>query len=104
MTSASQLGILHGSNDEVPAFRWFDRERQRVIVSSNPVDAAEMLGRASNGEGLLSNGGVSICNLATGDATRAYVTTAALATGARGSATAGRSGACSSARRAISAC
>ena len=34
--------------------------------------------RLSNGEGLLSNDGVSICNLMTGDATRAYVTTAAI--------------------------
>ncbi len=32
----------------------------------------------SNGEGLLSNGGVSICNLMTGDAERAYVTTGAI--------------------------
>jgi hypothetical protein len=43
-----------------------------------------MVRRASNGEGLLSNDGVSICNLVTGDATRAYVTTAALAAGSRG--------------------
>jgi hypothetical protein len=32
----------------------------------------------SNGEGLLSNNGASICNLVTGDATRAYLTTAAI--------------------------
>ena len=25
MTSASQLGILHGNNDGIPAFRWFER-------------------------------------------------------------------------------
>ena len=38
----------------------------------------------SNGEGLLSNNGVSICNLVTGDATRAYVTTAAIKDEAQG--------------------
>jgi hypothetical protein len=48
------------------------------MVSSNPVDAGEIVRRVSNGEGLLSNNGVSICNLVTGDATRAYLTTAAI--------------------------
>jgi uncharacterized membrane protein YvlD (DUF360 family) len=84
MTSAGQLGILHGTNDGIPAFRWFERDRQKLMVSSNPADAAEIVRRASNGEGLLSNDGVSICNLVTGDATRSYVTTAALAEGSRG--------------------
>jgi uncharacterized membrane protein YvlD (DUF360 family) len=84
MTSAGQLGILHGTNDGIPAFRWFERDRQKLMVSSNPADAAEIVRRASNGEGLLSNDGVSICNLVTGDAVRSYVTTAALAEGSRG--------------------
>ena len=78
MTSASQAGILHGNNDGIPAFRWYERDRAKLMVSSNPADAAEIVRRLSNGEGLLSNKGVSICNLMTGDATRAYVTTAAL--------------------------
>jgi hypothetical protein len=37
-----------------------------------------MVRRISNGEGLLSNNGVSICNLLTGDAERSYLTTAAI--------------------------
>jgi hypothetical protein len=78
MTSASQAGILHGTNDGIPAFRWYERDRQKLMVSSNPDDAAEIVRRLSDGEGLLSNDGVSICNLMTGDATRAYVTTAAI--------------------------
>ena len=78
MTSASQAGILHGNNDGIPAFRWYERDRQHLMVSSNPVDAAEIVRRVSNGEGLLSNNGASICNLVTGDATRAYLTTAAI--------------------------
>jgi uncharacterized membrane protein YvlD (DUF360 family) len=78
MTSASQAGILHGNNDGIPAFRWFERDRQKLMVSSNPVDAGEIVRRVSNGEGLLSNNGASITNLVTGDATRAYFTTAAI--------------------------
>jgi uncharacterized membrane protein YvlD (DUF360 family) len=78
MTSASQAGILHGNNDGIPAFRWYERDRQKLMVSSNPDDAALIVKRVSNGEGLLSNNGASICNLVTGDATRAYLTTAAI--------------------------
>jgi uncharacterized membrane protein YvlD (DUF360 family) len=78
MTSASQAGILHGNNDGIPAFRWYERDRQHLMVSSNPNDAAEIVRRVSDGQGLLSNDGVSICNLMTGDASRAYVTTGAL--------------------------
>ena len=84
MTSASQAGILHGNNDGIPAFRWYERDRQHLMVSSNPADAAEIVRRVSNGEGLLSNNGVSICNLVTGDATRSYLTTAALSGGSKG--------------------
>ncbi len=84
MTSASQAGILHGNNDGIPAFRWYERDRQHLMVSSNPADAAEIVRRVSNGEGLLSNDGVSICNLVTGDATRSYLTTAALSEGSKG--------------------
>jgi uncharacterized membrane protein YvlD (DUF360 family) len=84
MTSGSQAGILHGSNDGIPAFRWYERDRRHLMVSSNPTDAAEMVRRVSNGEGLLSNNGVSICNLLSGDATRTYLTTASLKDGDQG--------------------
>ncbi len=78
MTSASQAGILHGNNDGIPAFRWYERDRQHLMASSNPADATLIVSRISNGEGLLSNNGASICNLVTGDATRSYLTTAAI--------------------------
>jgi hypothetical protein len=78
MTSASQAGILHGNNDGIPAFRWYERDRQHLMASSNPADATLIVSRISNGEGLLSNNGASICNLMTGDATRSYLTTAAI--------------------------
>ena len=48
------------------------------MASSNPVDAMLIASRITNGEGLLSNNGASICNLMTGDATRSYLTTAAI--------------------------
>jgi len=78
MTSGSQAGILHGNNDGIPAFRWYERDRDHLMASSNPADAELIMSRISNGEGLLSNNGASICNLMTGDATRSYLTTAAI--------------------------
>jgi uncharacterized membrane protein YvlD (DUF360 family) len=78
MTSGSQAGILHGNNDGIPAFRWYERDREHLMASSNPADATLIASRISNGEGLLSNNGASICNLLTGDATRSYLTTAAI--------------------------
>lgn len=73
-TPASQLGILHGTVDRVPAFRWYDRELGRVLVANRPADAAVIEARASDGRGLLADGGLSVSNLFTGDAPRAFLT------------------------------
>jgi uncharacterized membrane protein YvlD (DUF360 family) len=77
-TSASQAGILHGNNDGIPGFRWWDKETKRLLVSNHPADAREILRRVSNGRGLLANGGASIGNLLSGDATRSYLTAATI--------------------------
>src|SRR5919204_2641681 len=73
-TSASQAGILHGNNDGIVGFRWWDKAARRLLVSNHPGDAREMMRRVSNGRGLLADGGVSIGNLLSGDATRSYLT------------------------------
>lgn len=73
-TPASQLGILHGRIDGVPAFRWYDRALGRVLVANRAGDAAEIERRATNGRGLLADGGVSISNLFSGDAERSLLT------------------------------
>src|SRR3954453_1255048 len=49
-----------------------------MLVSNHPDDAAEIVRRASNGEGLLSNNGASVGNLVSGDATRSYITMATI--------------------------
>ena len=51
-TPASQLGMLHGTVDRVPAFRWYDRELGRVLVANRPADAKVIEQRASDGRGL----------------------------------------------------
>jgi uncharacterized membrane protein YvlD (DUF360 family) len=77
-TSASQAGILHGKNDFIPAFRWWEKKANRMMVSNHPLDAIEIVRRASNGEGLLSNDGASVGNLVSGDAVRSYITMATI--------------------------
>jgi uncharacterized membrane protein YvlD (DUF360 family) len=82
-TSSSQAGILCGNNFDIPAFRWFEKESGRLIVSNNPNDAAEIERRVSSGEGLLRDGGVSLGNLLTGDAPRSLLTMSSLLDPAR---------------------
>jgi uncharacterized membrane protein YvlD (DUF360 family) len=73
-TGASQAGILHGSNRDMPAFRWYEKESQRLLVSNRPADAAEIERRHSDGRGLLHSDGASRGNLFTGDAGHKSVT------------------------------
>jgi len=67
-TPAGQAGILHGNVHEVPAFRWYEQETGRLVVTNRPSDAAMIERRISDGHGLLRDGGVSISNIFSGDA------------------------------------
>jgi hypothetical protein len=67
-TPGSQAGILHGAAGSVPAFRWYEKETARVLVTNRARDAAELEERISTGRGLLADGGVSISNVFSGDA------------------------------------
>ncbi|HXF30434.1 MAG TPA: phage holin family protein [Solirubrobacterales bacterium] len=73
-TGACQAGILHGSNDDMPAFRWWEKDRGRPIVTNHPRDAAELERRHSDGRGLLHAGGASRANILSGDATHSMLT------------------------------
>ncbi|MEV5348465.1 phage holin family protein [Streptomyces achromogenes] len=70
-TGASQLGILHGSNFDVPAFRWYEKDRGEVMVCNRPTSAAELQRRAAlrtRDDGLLAVDGASRGNLFSGGA------------------------------------
>jgi putative membrane protein len=67
-TSASQAGILHGDNQNIPAFRWWDRTRKQIVSSSSPQEVARLEREHSDGNGLLFEGGASRGNLFSGDA------------------------------------
>ena len=68
-TSASQAGILLGDNTGIPAFRWYDKEAGKLMVSSNMEAAKELERRLSTNQGLLTDGGASRWNVFSGDAT-----------------------------------
>lgn len=70
-TGASQLGILHGSTFDIPAFRWYEKDRGEVMVCNRPTSAAELQARAishTGDGGLLTVDGASRGNLFSGGA------------------------------------
>ncbi|MFI5009567.1 MAG: phage holin family protein [Solirubrobacterales bacterium] len=73
-TGASQAGLLIGSNWDMPAFRWYEKESGRTMVSNHPADAAEIERRRSKGNGLLAPAGTSRGNMFSGDAPRCTAT------------------------------
>jgi uncharacterized membrane protein YvlD (DUF360 family) len=73
-TGACQAGLLHGNNDDMPAFRWWEKDRGVPIVTSHPRDAEELERRHSDGRGLLHAGGASRANIMSGDATHTMLT------------------------------
>ncbi|MGE5690332.1 MAG: phage holin family protein [Pseudomonadota bacterium] len=77
-TGASQAGILLGSNEDIPAFRWIEKETGRTMTCSKPDDCAEIERRHSTGVGLLRDGGASRGNLLSGEADHLILTVSRL--------------------------
>ncbi len=73
-TGASQAGILLGSNADIPAFRWVEKETGILMTCSAPPDCAEIERRHSSGQGLLRDGGASRGNLLSGESDRHILT------------------------------
>jgi uncharacterized membrane protein YvlD (DUF360 family) len=73
-TGACQAGLLHGSNEDMPAFRWWEKDRDAAIVTNHPRDAEELERRHSDGRGLLHAGGASRANILSGDAPHSMLT------------------------------
>ena len=67
-TGASQAGILLGSNEDISAFRWVEKETATLMTCSAPADCAEIERRRGTGIGLLIDGGASRGNLLSGEA------------------------------------
>lgn len=70
-TGASQLALLHGSNEDLPAFRWYEKDTRSIVVSNRPSGAAALQRRAierTGDGGLLAYDGASRGNLFSGGA------------------------------------
>ena len=73
-TGASQAGILLGSNEDISAFRWVEKETATLMTCSAPPDCAEIERRHATGIGLLADGGASRGNLLSGEAEAVILT------------------------------
>src|SRR4051812_25829231 len=73
-TGACQAGLLHGNNDDMPAFRWWEKDRGAAIVTNHARDAMEIERRHSDGRGLLFSDGASRANIVSGDAPHSLLT------------------------------
>jgi uncharacterized membrane protein YvlD (DUF360 family) len=73
-TGASQAGILLGSNEDIPAFRWVEKETGTMMTCSAPADCAELERRHTTGNGLLADAGSSRGNLLSGEAEEVILT------------------------------
>lgn len=67
-TPSSQAGLLHGDSGGIPAFRWWDRELGRVVITNRPADAALVEAAYPPGHGLLAPNGVAISTMHSGGA------------------------------------
>ena len=73
-TGASQAGILLGSNHDIPAFRWVEKETGTLMTCSAPDDCARIERERASGNGLLVKGGSSRGNLLSGEAEEVILT------------------------------
>jgi uncharacterized membrane protein YvlD (DUF360 family) len=70
-TPACQSGIMHGNNQDIPAFRWLDKENNKMMEGGAAAAVVEPI--LSDGNGLL-RGGSSIANMFSSDAAKANLT------------------------------
>ncbi|MCL2455755.1 MAG: alkaline phosphatase family protein [Micrococcales bacterium] len=72
-TPSTQAGMLHGAADQIPAFRWWDRDLRRLVVANHPGDAFVMEQALSDGAGLLHDEGTAVSLMFSGDARRSFM-------------------------------
>jgi hypothetical protein len=73
-TPASMAGFLHGDDEQVAAFRWWDRHEGRLLATSKPADSRLIEKRFAPGQGLLRGGGAAVSTTYTGGAAESYLT------------------------------
>lgn len=77
-TPAVQGGILYGNNDDIPAFRWYEKDSGKTLAAKHPRDARLLQDRLSAGRRGLLEGGSSYVNIYDGGARLSLFTISAL--------------------------
>jgi len=81
-TPAVQAGLFYGDRANVPGYRWFDRQEQRVRVVSQPDDLRHLERMVAVGNRPLLEGGSCINTFMSGGAAKRLMTVAAVGEGA----------------------
>lgn len=76
-TSSVQAGLFYGSCYDIPGFRWYDKERKRLVVSSNPADMNAVDERFSSHPRPLLRNGTCVNSLIHGGASKRILTLSA---------------------------
>jgi uncharacterized membrane protein YvlD (DUF360 family) len=84
-TPAVQAGLFYGNRQDVPGYRWFDRQEQRFKVVSSPATARELEERAFDpSRPPLLKGGSCISSMLSGGAQKRLLTVSAMSELRRG--------------------
>jgi hypothetical protein len=73
-TPAAQAGIMFGDNDDIPAFRWYDKSQRRSVVCKLPGTVASLQMHAARGKRGIIHSGSSYVNLFDGGASSSLFT------------------------------
>jgi len=73
-TPAVQAGILYGDNYDIPAFRWYEKERHASVGCKSPGFMAELQQRIAASRPGILQGGSSYVNMFDGGATLSLLT------------------------------
>ena len=76
-TPACQAEILLGDNNDIPAFRWYDRKRKKIQTMGNPRDSSDLENEKGVKKGLLKNG-MSVNNIFSSGANHFILTSSKL--------------------------
>jgi uncharacterized membrane protein YvlD (DUF360 family) len=73
-TGAGQAGLLLGNNTDIPAFRWWDKQRNQLVVTSRAADVRWLESELGVDNGLLTGDGASRWNVFSGGASDSIAT------------------------------
>ncbi|MHB0874657.1 MAG: alkaline phosphatase family protein [Anaerolineae bacterium] len=77
-TPAVQAGIMYGTRDGIPGFRWYEKESGTSVVSKNPASMHRLQDAISGARPGILEGGSSYANMFDGGAATSLFTLAAI--------------------------